>query len=72
MQAPFVDDSACTALFLYADRPERGQNVVQLAFDRYLLSWLAGRYLSEVRTEAPSFPCQGLLGAGDTILGDTW
>ena len=43
-----------------------------LAFDRYLLSWLAGWYLSEVHTVAPSFPCQGLPGAEDVVLGDTW
>ena len=29
--APFVDDSICTALARYADRPERDQTVVQLA-----------------------------------------
>ena len=61
--APFVDDSICTALFLYADRPERDQNVVQLACLRSLFAVVACGLVPERGTHrSAEFPLSRFIG----------
>ena len=63
MPAPFVDDSVCAALVLYADRPERDQNVVQLAYLRSVFAVVACGLVPERGTHrSAEFPLSRFIG----------